>query len=81
MQHRFASARFVRSPIPLVIVQTGAGDYHELTALDAFHAENKLHQFARANNLILTEYAGFPGGRSALVSESEQSSSNFCKRK
>lgn len=60
MTDRFARAVFQRSPEGgLIIVRTANGDYHELTALDAYHAESKLHQFARANRLILTECAGF----------------------
>ena len=67
MQHRFATAHFERSPVPLVIVKTGAGDYFELSVLDQFHAEQKLFGFIKANSLILTECSGLD--KSRLFSE------------
>jgi hypothetical protein len=61
MQSRYATARFVKFPSPLVIIKT-ACDYFELAVLNRIHAGQKLNQFVRANSLILTSCIGLPAG-------------------
>ena len=64
MTNRFARAHFQPHSdyAGVVTVKVGNGDYFELTALDRYHAETKLHEFARANHLILIECSGFSKG-------------------
>ncbi|MFA5430088.1 MAG: hypothetical protein WC329_02895 [Candidatus Omnitrophota bacterium] len=69
MTDRFARAQFQEISADkyhgIVIIRVGNGDYFELTALDRYHAETKLHEFARTNKLILIEVAGFSNGSRA----------------
>jgi len=75
MTDRFARAHLQVPTNPdscdyLVTIRVGNGDYHELGAMDPYHAETKLHEFARTNRLILTECAGFSNGGRAVRSDS-----------
>ncbi len=67
---RFAHAHLQAVPVGssrnwIVTVRVANGDYYELTALDPWHAEQKLYDFARLNRLIL-QTAGFDVGRSLV---------------
>lgn len=73
MTERFARANLLVPSNPdscnyIVTVKVVNGDYHELGALDPYHAETKLHEFARNNRLIITEHAGFSKGSRAVRS-------------
>ncbi len=54
----------------IVTVKVANGDYHELGAIDPYHADTKLQEFARTNRLILTECAGFSKRSRAVTSDS-----------
>ena len=54
----------------VVTIKVANGDYYELRSIDRYHAEIKLHEFARHNRLILTECAGFSNGGRAVRSDS-----------
>lgn len=75
MTDRFARANLfcAKDDNCLVTIRVGNGDYYELTAISRYHAEQKLHEFADANRLILTETAGFD----RAVKHVEQSKETF----
>jgi hypothetical protein len=66
MTDRFARALLRIAGDDYIVIIKTSSDYHELSAISIYHAEQKLHEFARVNGLILTEILGFQRGQSDL---------------